>query len=102
REESDGAAPGGWRELIYPLRERRVGLHLVLPTIFAAVLVLPLHSFAVRGAPGGVSAALLATTPLFTLPILAAFGGRAGWRTWVGTLIGFLGSVGTILSIEPL
>jgi drug/metabolite transporter (DMT)-like permease len=71
---------------------------LIVPVLFAAVLTLPLHSFALRGAPGGVSAVLFATTPLFTLPLALALGRRTGPRTWLGTLIGFAGVAGVVLT----
>jgi drug/metabolite transporter (DMT)-like permease len=86
------------RELVSPFTSSRLARGLLPATFFAAVLILPLHSLAVRGAPGGVSAALLATTPLFTLPLGLAFGIRPSGRTVLGTAIGFAGAVGTILS----
>ncbi len=85
------------RELSVPFASRRLAIGLLMPTFFACVLILPLHSLALRGAPGGVSAALLATTPLFTLPLGLLFGVRPTLRTVVGTVIGFAGAVGTIV-----
>lgn len=84
--------------LTRPLRRPKLATGLIVPTFFAAVLILPLHSFALRGAPGGVAAALLATTPLFTLPLGLLFGTRPTLRTSLGTAIGFVGAVGTIVS----
>ena len=86
-------------ELFRPWFHPRLGLRLIPAAFFAAILVLPFHSIGLRGLPSGVSAALFATTPLFTLPIgRLFFGARFGWRSVVGTLIGFAGTVGTIWS----
>ncbi len=65
---------------------------LLWPSFMTAVLLLPLHSAALQGAPGGLAAVLLTTTPLFTLP-LARFSGHAvGKRTVFGTLLGLAGA----------
>ena len=91
-----GSARNEFSALARPFREGGLARALLWPTFFAAVLILPLHSFSLRGAPGGVAAALLATTPLFTLPLGLLFGTRPTMRTVLGTCIGFAGAVGTI------
>lgn len=85
------------RELAKPITSRRLAVGLLLPTFFASILILPLHSLALRGAPGAIAAALFATTPLFTLPLGLIYGVRPSLRTVLGTVIGFVGAVGAII-----
>ena len=86
------------RDIVRPLHTKTLAVLFIVPAFFAAVLCLPLHGYALRGAPGGVTAVLLGTTPLFTLPIVLARGEGAGWRTIAGTLIGFVGVVGVVFT----
>jgi drug/metabolite transporter (DMT)-like permease len=88
---------GELRGLVRPFASRSLGLALVVPSIFAALLTLPLHGLGLREAPSGVAAVLFSTTPLFTLPIAWSLGERPTARTLLGTAIGFAGVVGVIL-----
>ncbi len=82
-----------------PMRRREMMRPLATAALFGSVLGLPLFHFALRGLPSGVAAVLFATTPLFTLPLGFWFGERHGPRAWVGTLIGFGGVTGLVLSL---
>ncbi|MEM9381789.1 MAG: hypothetical protein AAGB93_17675 [Planctomycetota bacterium] len=62
--------------------------------------LLPYH-FALRELPGGVSALLFASTPLFTLPLALLVGQRAGPIGVLGTLVGFAGVAGILLGDAP-
>jgi drug/metabolite transporter (DMT)-like permease len=84
-------------ELTRPLRSKGLFLMLMVPTFVATIMCLPLHSFAVRGAPSGLSALVLSTSPLFILPLGRFFHARHGWLSVVGTLIGFAGLAGVLL-----
>lgn len=88
---------GEARALLGPLRSPRLGVSLLVPTLAASVFCLPLYGLAVRDARPGVAAVLLATTPLFTLPLSRLLGVRYGGRTLLGTLLGFGGVAALIL-----
>jgi len=85
-------------ELTRPLRTPLLMRMLLVPTIVATILSLPLHSTAVRGAPPHIAALVLATSPLFILPLGRLFGARHGPLSLVGTLIGFAGVAGVLLA----
>lgn len=84
-------------ELTRPLRTRTLFLLLLVPTFVATICCLPLHSFAVRGAPPGPAALVLSTSPLFILPLGTLFHARFGKLSVIGTLIGFAGLAGLLL-----
>jgi hypothetical protein len=69
---------------------------LLIPTFFATLVSLPLHSATVQVAPGHLSALILSTSPLFILPLGFKFGVRQGPISVLGTLIGFGGVAGLI------
>jgi len=66
---------------------------------FAIVGLMPYH-YALRELPGGISAVLFSTTPLFTLPLAMLVGQRAGLIGVIGTIIGFAGVAGILLGDE--
>ena len=74
---------------------------LLPPAVCAALIGLPLYTLALRDAPGAISTLLFTSTPLFTLPILFALGRRPGWRSVVGTAVGFAGIAAVIVSQSP-
>lgn len=78
-------------DLVRPWRERSARRGLVLAAVFGSILGLPLFHFALRGLPSGVAAVLIATTPLFTLPLGLALGERHGVRAVVGAVLGLAG-----------
>ncbi len=78
-------------DLVRPWRERSARRGLVLAAVFGSILGLPLFHLALRGLPSGVAAVLIATTPLFTLPLGLALGERHGLRAVVGAVLGLAG-----------
>lgn len=94
--------PGGRRSsaglaaTLRPLGKPALMGVLLVPTFFATLVALPLHSATVQVAPGHLSALLLSTSPLFILPLGLKFGVRQGPVSIFGTLVGFLGVAGLI------
>ena len=87
------------RSLVRPLHARASWRPLFPAALFGSVLgLLPFH-YAMRELPGGISAVLFATTPLFTLPLGLFFDERQGWRGWLGTGIGFVGVAGVLSAL---
>jgi len=86
------------REVVRPLHSRALFAMLLVPTVVATIVSLPLHSFAIREAPSHLSSLALATSPLFILPLGRLFGARHGFLSVLGTLIGFGGLAGVLLS----
>jgi drug/metabolite transporter (DMT)-like permease len=86
----------GMSETIRPFRNRLLLRALFVPTFFATLISLPLHSATVQAAPEHLSALLLSTSPLFILPLGYRFGVRQGPVSVLGTLIGFFGVAGLI------
>lgn len=85
-------------EVTRPLRNRRLFALLIVPTVVATVISLPMHSYCIRGAPAHLSALVLATSPLFILPLGRFFGARHGKLSVLGTLLGFGGLAGVLFS----
>ncbi|TDJ71036.1 MAG: hypothetical protein E2O39_09045 [Planctomycetota bacterium] len=86
-------------DIVRPIRTPGVWRRLGLAALFGSVLgLLPFH-YALRELPGGLSPVLFSTTPLFLLPLGFLFGERHGARGIVGTLIGFAGVAGIVVSL---
>ncbi len=90
-------SPAGLAATLRPLGNRVLLRALLVPTFFATLISLPLHSATVQVAPGHISALLLSTSPLFILPLGYKFGVRQGPVSILGTLIGFAGIAGLVL-----
>lgn len=88
-------------ELAAPWRDKRLARSLFVAAFFGSIIGLPLYHIGLRDLPGGAAAALFATTPLFTLPLGFFFGERHGWKAWIGTIIGFVGVVLLVRSLDP-
>ena len=88
-------------ELAAPWRDAGLARKLFVAAFFGSVVGLPLYHIGLRDLPGGAAAALFATTPLFTLPLGFFFGERHGWKAWLGTIVGFVGVVLLVASLEP-
>lgn len=82
--------------LVKPFKHRDILKLLFCAALISSVINLLPYHFALRELRGGISSALFATMPLFTLPIGRVFGERHGWRAVVGTLIGFVGVAGIL------
>ncbi|QDU84530.1 putative DMT superfamily transporter inner membrane protein [Planctomycetes bacterium Pla163] len=76
--------------LFTPLRKGLRGPFAVAALI-AAVLNLPLFTYAMGTLPAGISSVLFGTTPLWTLPIGLFLGQRYGAKAWIGSAIAFCG-----------
>ncbi len=87
-------------ELTAPWRDARLAKALLLAAFFGSIIGLPLYHIGLRDLPSGAAAALFATTPLFTLPLGFFFGERHGWRAWLGTIVGFVGVVLLVRSLD--
>ena len=90
-------SPAGLAETLRPLGNRVLLRALLIPTFFATLISLPLHSATVQVAPGHISALLLSTSPLFILPLGFWFGVRQGVVSVVGTMVGLFGVAGLVL-----
>lgn len=82
--------------LVKPFRHPDILKLLFCAALISSVINLLPYHFALRELRGGISSALFATMPLFTLPIGRFFGEQHGWRAVVGTLIGFFGVAGIL------
>jgi drug/metabolite transporter (DMT)-like permease len=82
--------------LVKPFRHPEILKLLFCAALISSVINLLPYHFALRELRGGISSALFATMPLFTLPIGRVFGERHGWRAVLGTLIGFVGVAGIL------
>lgn len=89
-------SPAGLTETLRPLGNRTLMRALLIPTFFATLLALPLHSATIQIAPGHISALLLSTSPLFILPLGFKFGVRQGPVSIVGVVVGFGGVLGLV------
>lgn len=87
-------------ELALPWTNKSLAKGLLIAAFFGSIMGLPLYHLALRDLPSGAAAALFATTPLFTLPLGFFFGERHGWKAWLGTLLGFVGVVLLVLSLD--
>ena len=76
------------------LRDRKATLGALCGTIFGPVVGIWLSMMATKHARDvGTASALMATTPLFMMPVAAVFyGARIGWRGLAGTLLAVLGA----------
>ena len=66
-------------------------LAIATASFFATYLGIWLQQIALKYAVTGVAQALLATSPLFVLPMAALLGDRINWRATVGALIALSG-----------
>ncbi|MDF1839395.1 MAG: EamA family transporter [Planctomycetota bacterium] len=81
------------KAIVEPFNRKDWWKALALASFAGSVLGLIPYHVALRDLPAGVSAAMFATTPLFTLLLGRFFGERFGPRAAVGTLVGFGGVV---------
>lgn len=72
---------------------RRVLAWLILASFLGTYLGIYLQQTAFKFAATGVAQALLATSPLFVLPLAVAMGDRVSWRAVGGALLALVGVV---------
>ncbi|MEL7071613.1 MAG: DMT family transporter [Cyanobacteria bacterium J06581_3] len=83
--------PMQWRAALLRLRSPKLLLAIAMASFFATYLGIWLQQIALKYAVTGVAQALLATSPLFVLPMAALLGDRINWRATVGALIALSG-----------
>lgn len=86
--------------LAKPLHTRALWPALGLAALVSSVAGLPLYHYALSELESGRAMVLLATTPLFTLPLGHAFGERHGARAWLGTFVGFAGVLAVVWALR--
>lgn len=74
-----------------PLKSRNILLLVVLAAIMATYLGIWLQQVAFKYTPAGIAQALLATSPLFVIPIALLLGDRVTWRAIVGGVVAIAG-----------
>lgn len=84
--------------LFTPLRKGLRG-PFALAALVAAVINLPLFTYALGALPAGISSVLFGTTPLWTLPIGLLLGQRYGAKAYIGSAIAFCG---LFVLVDPL
>ena len=82
---------GQWREALSPLRSPRLLLAVITVSFFATYLGIWLQQTALKYAVTGVAQALLATSPLFVLPMAALLGDHINRRVIFGALTALCG-----------
>lgn len=80
-----------------PLRAWRLAGAVALAALMGTYLGIWLQQVSFKYTPAGVAQALLATSPLFILPIAAAMGDRITWRAVLGVLIA-IGGIWLLIS----
>ncbi|MEO1388967.1 MAG: DMT family transporter [Cyanobacteria bacterium J06634_6] len=83
--------PMQWRAALLRLRSPKLLLAIAMASFFATYLGIWLQQIALKYAVTGIAQALLATSPLFVLPMAALLGDRINWRATVGALIALSG-----------
>ncbi|MEO1095361.1 MAG: DMT family transporter [Cyanobacteria bacterium J06638_28] len=74
-----------------PLKSRNILLLVILAAIMATYLGIWLQQVSFKYTPAGIAQALLATSPLFVIPIAVLMGDRVTWRAILGVLIAIAG-----------
>jgi drug/metabolite transporter (DMT)-like permease len=70
-----------------PLRPRQVLPMVGLAALLGTYLGIWLQQVSFKYTPAGIAQALLATSPLFVLPMAALLGDRISWRAVLGVLV---------------
>jgi drug/metabolite transporter (DMT)-like permease len=70
-----------------PLRSRRILVGVMIAAFLGTYLGIWLQQIAFKYTPAGIAQALLATSPLFVLPIAASLGDRVTGRAILGVLV---------------
>ncbi|MEM9007916.1 MAG: DMT family transporter [Cyanobacteria bacterium P01_F01_bin.86] len=94
-------APGwGQRQVgaqLQQLRSHRLLPWIALAAFLGTYLAIWLQQVSLKYAPAGIAQALLATSPLFVLPVAAMMGDRVSWRATLGVLVA-IGGVWLLIS----
>jgi drug/metabolite transporter (DMT)-like permease len=91
----------GWRGQVRaklrPLRSRQLLPVVALAAFLGTYLGIWLQQISFKYTPAGIAQALLATSPLFVLPIAAVMGDRITWRAVLGVLVA-IGGIWLLIS----
>lgn len=82
---------GQWREPLQVARSPQIWPVLVLTAFLGTYLAIWLQQVAFKYAPTGIAQSLLATSPLFVLPLAAMLGDRVTGRAVLGVLVALAG-----------
>ena len=80
-----------WHQSLADLKTPSLLLGIAMASFFATYLGIWLQQIALKYTAAGIAQALLATSPLFVLPMAALLGDRISWRAAFGALIALLG-----------
>lgn len=80
-----------WHTSLMALREVNLLLAVAIAAFFGTYLGIWLQQIALKYAQTGIAQALLATSPLFVLPMAATLGERISYRAILGALISLAG-----------
>ncbi len=80
-----------WQQSLTDLKTPSLLLGIATASFFATYLGIWLQQIALKYTAAGIAQALLATSPLFVLPMAALLGDRISWRAAFGALIALLG-----------
>jgi drug/metabolite transporter (DMT)-like permease len=89
---------GQLRDVVKPLRIPGIVPVLALTAFLGTYLGIWLQQMAFKQSPAGIAQSLLATSPLFVLPIAAMLGDRVSWRAILGVLVA-LGGVWLLVGL---
>ena len=91
------AVRGPLGKQLQPLRSPQLLLWITLAAFLGTYLAIWLQQVSLKYAPAGIAQALLATSPLFVLPIAAMMGDRVTGRAVLGVLVA-IGGVWLLIS----
>lgn len=80
-----------WKQAIVPLKSFRLLFAVAIASFFATYLGIWLQQIALKNTAAGIAQALLATSPLFVIPMVAILGDRISWRSVGGVVIALSG-----------
>lgn len=80
-----------WRSSLAALKTPRLIVAVGIAAFFATYLGIWLQQIALKYTAAGIAQSLLATSPLFVLPMAALLGDRIGWRATIGAAIALSG-----------
>lgn len=90
-----------WQQSAIALRKPKLIVSVAVVAFFATYLGIWLQQVALKYAATGVAQSLLATSPLFVLPMARLLGDRVSWRSVCGAVVALSG-VWLLLSVRPL
>ena len=80
-----------WQNSWAALKSPQFLVSVAIAAFFATYLGIWLQQIALKYTAAGIAQALLATSPLFVLPMAAVMGDRISWRATIGATIALSG-----------